>query len=301
MRGNSTLSLEFAAATDIGCVRANNEDSFGYDAERQIYVVCDGMGGSAGGEVASNLAVRVLIESLESQEFAATPGEPATAIEERLLRAIYAANESVREAAAVNPSLKSMGTTLVCLCMDGARAVVANVGDSRAYLVRNGVCQQITQDHTWIEEQRRSGLLTPEMASAPALQSVITRAIGATETVVPDFFAAELRPNDLILLASDGLTRYATQEEIESAVSLGGDLTALCGALIEHAKQCGGVDNVTCITLRAVEIPLMDAGIAEAQVHDLAGSPAEAITGDLPFDMAGLREFCGERPCGSAA
>ena len=110
----------------------------------------------------------------------------------------------VREAGLENPELHSMGTTLVCVCLDGSRAVVGNVGDSRAYLLRNGTCQQITLDHSLLDEEVRAGHLTPEMAAASNLQSVITRAVGVADTVEPDLFAAQLQPNDLLLLASDG-------------------------------------------------------------------------------------------------
>ena len=250
-----TLTLDFAAATDIGCRRSNNEDSFGYDADQHIYVVCDGMGGNAAGEVASGMAVRTLIESFGSLSQSAEPGSPMGLVENRLMAAIFEANRVVREAGLENPELHSMGTTLVCVCLDGNRAVVGNVGDSRAYLLRNGTCQQITQDHSLLDEEVRSGNMTPEMAAASNLQSVITRAVGVADTVEPDLFGAQLQPNDLLLLASDGLTRYANPEEIAQAANTGSELSAICNALIEHAKRRGGADNITCIMLRAVEVP----------------------------------------------
>jgi serine/threonine protein phosphatase PrpC len=145
--------------------------------------------------------------------------------------------------------------------MDGSRALIGNVGDSRAYLIRNGVCVQITVDHSLIEEQLRSGILTPEMAAMSDLQSVITRAIGAADTVVPDLFAAELQSQDMLLLASDGLTRYMQPAEIASIVAADAELPAICRSLIEHAKERGGADNITCIVLRAVDIaPSLDHG-----------------------------------------
>ena len=259
MTQSLTLTLDFAAATDIGCKRSNNEDSYGYDADQHIYVVCDGMGGNAAGEVASGMAVRTLIETFgvfgQNQE----PGNAMAVIENRLLASIFEANRVVREAGIENPELHSMGTTLVCVCLDGNRAVVGNVGDSRAYLLRNGTCQQITLDHSLLDEEVRSGNMTPEMAAASNLQSVITRAVGVADTVEPDLFAATLQPNDLILLASDGLTRYANPEEIAQAASTGSELATICNALIEHAKERGGADNITCILLRAVETASSDA------------------------------------------
>ncbi len=199
--------LAFAAATDIGCRRANNEDSFGYNNDPHLYVVCDGVGGGAAGEVASGTAVRTLIESFEAQS-PATDGTPEPPVESRLLHSIQEANRVVREIAQNNPEFQNMGTTLVCACLDGARMLIGNVGDSRAYLIRDGVGLQITQDHSLLDEQVRSGIITPEMAVTSNLQGVITRAIGAAETVEPDFFAAELHPDDILLLTTDGLTRY---------------------------------------------------------------------------------------------
>lgn len=250
---NETLpvTLGFAAATDIGCKRGNNEDSFGYDAERHIYVVCDGMGGSAAGEVASGMAVRTLVESFEAQTL--NTGDLLPPVEERLFHSIHAANRAVRKAAEENPELRTMGTTLVCACLDGSRLVVGNVGDSRAYLIRQGTCMQVTLDHSLIEEQLRSGMMTPEMAAASNMQSVITRAIGAEDTVEPDLFAVDLSLGDMLLLASDGLTRYAQPEDIAMTASSGEDLTAICNGLIEIAKQRGGADNITCVLLKAVE------------------------------------------------
>jgi len=253
MNQTSTYSLDFAAATDIGCQRSNNEDSFGYDAEQNIYVVCDGMGGSAAGEVASGLAVRVLIQSFETQAWAAASGGVDLPVAERLLRSIHEANRIVRETAETDAQYRNMGTTLVCACIDGNRALLGNVGDSRAYLIRNGECRQITLDHSLVDEQLRQGLITPEMAAVSHLQSVITRAIGAADSVDPDLFAADLVLDDMLLLASDGLTRYTDPQEIASVALANPDLSNICHGLIDHAKRRGGADNITCMMLRVVE------------------------------------------------
>jgi serine/threonine protein phosphatase PrpC len=286
MNQRSDLTLDFAAATDIGCVRGNNEDSFGYDAEQHLYVVCDGMGGSAAGEVASGMAVRAMIERFEALGTLEQDG--SLSIEQRLLISIHAANQAVREAADSNPHLYNMGTTLVCACLNGTRLLVGNVGDSRAYLIRNGVCSQITLDHSLLDEQVRQGLITREMAAMSNLQSVITRAIGAADTVEPDLFAAELAIGDMFLLTSDGLTRYASVEEITAMVQPDSELTTICHALIEHAKQRGGADNVTCMMLRVVEQPTAtapgeDAGaqaetMASPNVYQLPAQPDAELT-----------------------
>jgi serine/threonine protein phosphatase PrpC len=258
------LFLDFAALTDIGCKRTNNEDSYGCDARQQLYVVCDGMGGCAAGEVASSMAVRTFIEDFERT---ASPDEAEPRpIENRLAEAIFAANQAVYEAGTDSPGLQGMGTTLVSACMDGDRVVVGNVGDSRAYLIKDGICSQITQDHTLIDEQIRAGHITEEMAAISDYRSVITRAIGAEETVEPDLFAARIEPGDLLLLASDGLTRYARPEDIAAAAAGQSDLGHICQTLIDLAKQRGGEDNITCIVLRASESPDAEQTFPEGDV-----------------------------------
>ena len=264
MTNDPNLLIDFAAVTDIGCERTNNEDSYGYDSERNLYVVCDGMGGRAAGEVASSLAVRTLIEAFD----AASSGSGAVevAMEDRLHAAIVEANRVVYETAANDAMLQTMGTTLVCVCLEGNRAVVGNVGDSRAYLIRNGVCVQITMDHSLVQEAMRAGQMTAELAALPGVQSMITRAIGVTASVELDLFAAQLAARDSLLLTSDGLTRYVTADEIGATVSQDANLGDLCRALIETAKQRGGADNITCILLRAVEVPAASDGRREPAV-----------------------------------
>jgi protein phosphatase len=265
MSDPSRLSFEFAAMTDIGCQRSNNEDSYGYDVEHHLYVVCDGMGGQAAGEVASGLAVRTLIESFGATGMIERQNG-LMPIENRLLAAILDANQAVHEAGLQNPELRSMGTTLVCICLQHDRAVIGNVGDSRAYLLRSGVCQQITQDHSLLAEAMRAGEISPELAASSSLQSVITRAIGIEDMVEPDLYAAQLQPGDILMLASDGLTRYAQPEDIGSLIGGAADLTLACQALIDYAKRGGGVDNITCILLRSVD---------KADTHRLDTPPDE--------------------------
>lgn len=267
------LLFDFAAMTDIGCERTNNEDSYGYDSERNIYVVCDGMGGRAAGEVASSLAVRTLIEAFGSASRGA--GFAEIPVEHRLHAAILEANRVVYETAGSDPMLQTMGTTLVCVCLEGNRAVVGNIGDSRAYLIRNGVCIQITVDHSLIHDAMRAGELTPELAALPGVQSIITRAVGVGDSVELDLFAAELSPGDLLLLASDGLTRYLSADEIAATAAHDVSLADICRAMIGSAKQRGGADNITCILLRAVEAA---AAAGQAKNEPDASSDMEAFT-----------------------
>ncbi len=282
MTDPSELSFDFAAITDIGCERLNNEDSYGYDAEQHLYVVCDGMGGRAAGEVASGLAVRSLIESFASSAAMRSEGEPMP-VANRLMQAIVDANQAVREAAAQNPNLMSMGTTLVCACLDGDRAVFGNVGDSRAYMIRGGSCLQVTQDHSLLAEALRAGEISLEAAATSSLQSMITRAIGAEDAVDPDLYGAELQPDDILLLASDGLTRYVQPEEIATVLRTGVDLTASCQAFIDIAKRGGGVDNITCVLLRVIEKPVEIPQIEGNETQGDSDTPPDELEAFTPI------------------
>jgi serine/threonine protein phosphatase PrpC len=237
------VKVEVAALTDVGCRRTNNEDSFGYDLAAQVFVVCDGMGGMAAGEMASGTAVRELIEF-----FVDPAAEPR--IEERLYQAIVQANRQVFALGRQDDQLRGMGTTLVAACLDGTNLIIGNVGDSRAYFLRDGVCAQVTQDHSFVAEQVRSGIMNAEEAGASPLQSLITRAIGQAETVEPDIFTAAVEPGDILLLTSDGLTRYADERAISAIILASESLQQACHALIETAKQQGGVDNITCLLVQ---------------------------------------------------
>lgn len=247
MPSQTGLKLEVAALTDVGCKRTNNEDSHGYDLAAQLFVVCDGMGGMAAGEVASCTAVNALLKN-----FGESAASSAT-IEERLYNAITQANQEVCALSQANEEMRGMGTTLVAACLDGRKIVIGNVGDSRAYFLREGGCVQITLDHSYLAEQVRSGVMTADDAGASPLQSLITRAIGTAETVEPDLFSAALDPGDIVLLTTDGLTRYADAGSIAQIVLAQPDLQQACQMLINTAKEQGAVDNVTCLLLRFSE------------------------------------------------
>ena len=240
--------LQVSALSDIGCVRKNNEDSFGYSDAQGIYVVCDGMGGMASGEVASASAVAAILET-----FTASAGSGAP-VSTRLLQAIVAANSTVWTNGRT-PEHKGMGTTVVAAALDGDKLVIGNVGDSRAYLTEGGRCVQLTVDHSYVNELIRNGTLSLEnahTADLKGMQSVITRAIGASAEVQPDFFSVDLRPGALLLLATDGLTRYLLQDEIVVMLT-GSPFEDACTNLIGLAKERGGQDNITCLLLRSAE------------------------------------------------
>ncbi len=269
MDSGSELKIDVAALTDVGCVRTNNEDGFGYDLASRIFVVCDGMGGMAAGEVASATAIKELVEN-----FSRDAGAEATT-EDRLYRAILSANQQVFELAQSKEELRGMGTTLVAACIDGRRLLIGNVGDSRAYFLRGGVCAQITNDHSFLAEQVRKGAMNIEEAKASPLQSVITRAIGTTETVEPDIFTGDLETGDIVLLTSDGLTRYADAKTIAMLIFSSSSLAGACQALIDRAKSLGAVDNVTCLLLQFLPVEESRAEEAPAQNAPLTAAPAE--------------------------
>lgn len=241
------MKIQVAARTDVGCVRRNNEDSFGYDLATHLFVVCDGMGGMAAGEMASATAVMEFLECYSDQKESGNP------VEERLNQAVLSANLRVLQMAQQDAMLQGMGTTLVAACVEATTLFVANVGDSRAYFLRNGECVQITQDHSFVAEQLRGGLLTADEAQASPLQSLITRAVGQNEQVEPDIFTADIEHGDIILLTSDGLTRYAAAETIAELILGSETLDDACSALVEHAKAKGAVDNVTCMLVQLLE------------------------------------------------
>jgi protein phosphatase len=244
MDSGTELKIDVVALTDVGCVRTNNEDGFGYDLAASIFVVCDGMGGMAAGEVASATAVKEFVESFSQGAVAEGTAE------DRLYRAIVHANQQVYRLSQGNDELRGMGTTLVSACIDGQRLLIGNVGDSRAYFLRGGVCAQITNDHSFLAEQVRKGSMRIEEAQASPLQSVITRAVGTAESVEPDIFTGDLEPGDIVLLTSDGLTRYADAKAIAATILSCRTLADACQALIDRAKQQGAVDNVTCLLLQ---------------------------------------------------
>jgi serine/threonine protein phosphatase PrpC len=247
MKEGTALRTQVAALTDIGCQRTNNEDCFGYDLEAELFAVCDGMGGGAAGETASAIAVKELVEQFCGEEL-----RPLSR-EERLYRSIVHTNRQVYRTAQESDELRGMGTTLVAACVDGRRVIVGNVGDSRAYFLRGGMCAQITNDHSFIAEQVRRGSMKQEEAKASPLQSVITRAIGVAENVEPDIFTGDLEHGDILLLTSDGLTRYADAQTIAALILASQSLNEACQALIDEAKRHGAVDNVTCLLVQFLE------------------------------------------------
>jgi len=255
------LAVEVAAKTDVGCVRTNNEDSFGYDLRYGIFVVCDGMGGQAAGEVASKLGVDTLLayfrQAAQTGEYQQS-GAPVDGLSREgaaLASAIRLANHTIFETGQQQTASAGMGSTLVAALIKGNALSIANVGDSRIYLIRQGVIQQLTQDHSLVMEQVRRGYLTREQAEHSEMQNIILKALGSEENVDPDVEDLVVLAGDTLLMCSDGLTKYIHDDEILQMVSASRTLGQTCSELIQAAKDRGGDDNITCLLLKMVERP----------------------------------------------
>jgi protein phosphatase len=204
------------------------------------------MGGAAAGEIASSLAVDEVMRILTGR--GAT--EP---VDDVIHRAIAAANEAIYSRSENNPRLNGMGTTLVSIVVDERRVRIVNVGDSRCYRLRDQHLEQISEDHSLVDEQVRLGRMTAAEALRSPLRNVITRALGTQSKVTPDLFDLEVKPGDLFLLCSDGLTRELSDGKIEELLCAGCDVQQMCASLVEAANNAGGGDNITSLIVRAEE------------------------------------------------
>ena len=256
-----SLTVEVGAKTDVGCVRTNNEDNLGYDSRYGIYVVCDGMGGQAAGEVASKMGVDTVLNYFrEGAKSGVYPqiGETVDSVSDRANRlgsAIRLANEAIHQAATKHTAHSGMGSTIVSVLVDHNFFSVAHAGDSRIYLIRNGNIQQITRDHSLVMEQVRRGLITVEEANASEMQNIIIRALGPEERVVPDLDDMMAFPGDLLLLCSDGLTRHVADDGLLEIAQGTVTLSLMAERMIDAAKEGGGSDNITCMVMRFVDLP----------------------------------------------
>ena len=248
------FSAQAAGKTDVGSVRANNEDNFGYDLERQIFVLCDGMGGEAAGEVASRLAVNQILAFMSDPSIVEVQSQNQVIPESaRLLHtAIQVANRAIYEEAVANPKRKGMGTTVVAALLREDSFSVAHLGDSRLYRIREKVVEQLTTDHSLVMEHVRRGLMTSEEAAHSYMQNLITRALGVSDIVEPELGTHSARSGDLLLLCSDGFSRFVPEEKTLELVSESNDLQHCCESLIETAKRLGSDDNISCVLVRIV-------------------------------------------------
>lgn len=242
------LQTRYAMLTDVGRARARNEDACGADEEIGAYVVCDGMGGAAGGEVASRETAEAFLAEVRRTQ-------PVGRTADGLWRAVHLANRAVFDLALRQPRLRGMGTTLVALQTSPERGsvFVAHVGDSRCYRIRGGEIERLTNDHSVVEEQIRSGELTEQEARHSHLRNVITRVMGVHTSVEPELAEFACEPGDLFLLCSDGLNRDLSDCDLLSIVERHrGELATAARMLISAANRLGGGDNITALLLEVV-------------------------------------------------
>jgi serine/threonine protein phosphatase PrpC len=242
--------------TDIGRVRTNNEDCFQIVAPLQLFVLADGMGGEAHGEIASAMAVDAVVKhclDVDANPAARVIGStqsnwsPWT---KRLSTAVHLANRSIFRSAEEHPEQRGMGATLTAAWINGAKLSIAHVGDSRAYLLRGGSLLQLTRDHSLVAEQVRRGILTTAEAEESSMQSVLLRALGAQAEIEVDAEEHTLFPRDVLVLCSDGLTRMVTEPEIAGTLQAETDPAKAAEKLIELANERGGADNITVVVVR---------------------------------------------------
>ena len=249
------MEFEYSALTDVGRLRANNEDAVMVDAAHGVAVLADGMGGYNAGEVASALAVDLIAGELgrwlSEAAGIATPRDVRRAME----ICVDNANRAIFDAAHTHAAYAGMGTTLVMVVLRGDTAVVGHVGDSRAYRWRAGTLTQLTRDHSLLQEQVDIGLITPQEAAASGNRNLVTRALGVEDTVLLDVADTDVQPGDLFLLCSDGLNDLLTDADIADLLADGASLDEQCRRLIDGANQRGGRDNVSVVLAKTREPP----------------------------------------------
>lgn len=249
--------MEFGVRSDVGRVRENNEDSFRLAPELNLFVLSDGMGGQASGEVASRLATETIVHHCReahanpSLAFIGPRMEGVSDASNRLASAIRLANQVVRDAAQESAGQQGMGATVVAVQFDGERMSLAHVGDSRAYRLRNGEIEQLTQDHSFVADQVRKGTMTAREAKTSKMQSVLLRALGPDADVEVDVTEELVMEGDTLLLCSDGLTRELSDAQIAAILGETEDEQEAANRLIDLANQAGGGDNITAIVLRS--------------------------------------------------
>jgi protein phosphatase len=249
----SQLTFEVAAMSDVGNKRKSNEDCFAISKEFGLYIVSDGMGGAVAGDVASKMAVEYLLQRLKGSgfdnDFRVDNSKPVSERGQRLVSALMDANRFIYTSA-LGTERVGMGCTAAVVLITGNLASVAHVGDSRVYRIRNGVLDQLTNDHSLVAELLKQGLLSPESAEHSPHSNIITRALGPIKDVEPEVTEFSLIANDMVLLATDGLTKSVAREHILQIASSGKPLQEICQDLIETAKMYGSEDNITCVLLQ---------------------------------------------------
>jgi serine/threonine protein phosphatase PrpC/CRP-like cAMP-binding protein len=262
--------------TDVGRVRQHNEDAFLIDEDLQLYLVCDGMGGHAAGDLASRTAVetvrRYLLERRDLLEEVKAGRRPPTEAGALLRHGIQAASARIHEMGLAERKQRGMGTTATALLILGEKGVMGHVGDSRLYLLRSGMVYQLSEDHTFVREAVRKGVMTPEQAAESVHANVVTRAVGPQPNVLVDTLVFDILPGDTLMLCSDGLHNYVHGSgELRHYLDVV-ELPSAVQQLIQQANERGGSDNITTVILR------VEAAQAEANHHQ---ARAEQVTSEL--------------------
>ena len=239
------MHITTAGRTDVGVIRSGNEDNYHMVPDRGIFIVADGMGGHAAGEVASEMAVHYVARELDSLR-----GLSDEQVAERMRHAIRAANGAIFQRTLTEHDKRGMGTTVTALTLYETRFLVGQVGDSRAYLLRDNKLSQLTKDHSYVQEQVDAGYLTPEQARTHPYSNVITRCVGANSEVMPDIYVGTVKPRDVFLLASDGLTGMLEDYQLAELLSPDRMPEDEVDALIAEANRHGGLDNITAVIVR---------------------------------------------------
>jgi PPM family protein phosphatase len=285
------LIVESYGLSDVGRARNHNEDCFEIDSRHRLFLVADGMGGHRYGEVASRVAVQAIREFVAASE--ESDQTWPFALDTRLRRhsnllknAVRVAHDKVLSAIRKDRRLYGMGTTVVGFYLDGDVGAVAHVGDSRAYRLRDGALELLTQDHTWVNEQVVAGFLSEDQARIHPLKNVVTRALGGEREVEVDLLEVAVRPGDLYLLCSDGLTTMLGDEEIAREAAAGGGAREVCERLVGRANSRGGHDNVTVVAL-GITAAEADAADPTEVGAGAEGQGSGAAAGDQPAVSAG--------------
>lgn len=249
------MEVKSYGLTHVGRQRQHNEDTFLVEDSARLFLVADGMGGHAAGEIASRIAADSISEFiLHTKEDEGTwphaYDEQFSRTTNRLMAAVRMANTRVLEAMRKDARLRGMGTTVVACMADESAMSFAHVGDSRAYMIRDNQLSRLTNDHSWVFEQVQAGMLTEAEAEKHPLRNVITRALGGALQVNPDASEVKTQAGDVFLLCSDGLTGMVPEDEILRVVTQSDDLAAACEQLIQTANERGGLDNITTVLVR---------------------------------------------------
>lgn len=245
------MKYDFFASTDCGRVRSNNEDAVSIDAQAQIAVLADGMGGYSAGEVASSMAVTLIHAEMRAWLMQSDEPPLGNDIRRALEICVDNANQAIYSAALTHGEYAGMGTTLVVGVLSEDKLVLGHVGDSRCYRWRAGVLKQLTRDHSWLQEQLDAGLLTPQQAAVSPNRNLVTRALGVEPTVLVEINEFRMEPHDLLLMCSDGLSEMLQPDEIAALVSADETLEEKTTRLIAAANANGGRDNISVLLVQA--------------------------------------------------